>query len=53
MADPSVHVAGSEDNTDQTRAQAELLKEHLWSIASNPENTEIINKVFAEKEDAI
>ena len=52
LADPSVRVAGSEDFIEETRAEAELLKEHLWAIASNPENTEIMNKVFAEKNTA-
>eukprot|EP00091_Calanus_sinicus_P006363 TRINITY_DN17002_c0_g1_i1.p1 TRINITY_DN17002_c0_g1~~TRINITY_DN17002_c0_g1_i1.p1 ORF type:complete len:103 (-),score=26.15 TRINITY_DN17002_c0_g1_i1:99-407(-) len=52
LSDPSVHVAGSEDFIDQTRAQAEALKEHLWSIARDPENTEMINRVFAEKNTA-
>jgi len=52
LSDPSVHVAGSEDILEQTRAEAELLKEHLWTIASNPENTETIKKVFAEKNTA-
>merc|ERR1712034_44639 len=40
------------DIIEQTRAQAELLKEHLLSIANNPDNTEIINRVFAEKNTA-
>jgi len=52
LANPSVGVTGSEDFIEQTRAEAEVLKEHLWSIASNPENTEIINKVLAEKNTA-
>ena len=52
LSNPSLRAAGSEDFIEQTRAQAELLKEHLWSIASNPAGTEIINKVFAEKNTA-
>jgi len=52
MLDPSMHVSRSEDIIEQTRAQAELLKEHLWSIAESPDNTEIVNKVFAEKNTA-
>ena len=46
---PSLYADGSLDNIERTRAQAELLKENLWSISSNPENMEIINRVFAEK----
>ena len=46
---PSIYQDGSLDIIERTRVQAELLKENLWSIASNPENMEIINKVFVEK----
>jgi len=49
---PNFQQSGSEDIIEQTRAQAELLKEHLLSIANNPDNTEIINRVFAEKNTA-
>ena len=46
---PSLYLDGSLNIIERTRAQAELLKENLWSVASNPENMEIINRVFAEK----
>ena len=46
---PSLYLDGSLNIIVQTRAQAESLKENLWSVASNPENVEIINRVFAEK----
>ena len=45
----SFYLDGSLDIIERTRANAEILKEHLWYIARNPENMEIINKVFVEE----
>jgi len=46
---PSGSNARHGDIVRQTRAQAEALKEDLRSIASNPTATQILNKVFADR----
>ena len=42
-------LTGSGDIIQQTRTQAESLKEDLRSMASNPRAAQILNKVFADK----
>ena len=42
-------VSGSDDIVKQTRAQAESLKDDLRSMARNPRASEILNKVFSDR----
>ena len=42
-------LSGSGDIIEQTRTQAESLKEDLRSMASNPRAAQILSKVFADK----
>jgi hypothetical protein len=49
---PSLYLDGSLNIIELTRAQAELLKENICSIASNPEHMDIINRLFTEKNPA-
>ena len=46
---PSVQDAGPGDIVKQTRTQAEALKEDLRSFASNPTATQILDEVFADR----
>ena len=46
---PSVRDAGPNDIVKQTRTQAEALKEDLRSIASNPTATQILSKIFDDR----
>ena len=45
----TLSLTGSDDIIQQTRTQAESLKEDLRSMASNPRAAQILNKVFADK----
>ena len=46
---PSVSLTGSGDIIQQTRTQAESLKKDLRSMASHPRAAQILNRVFADK----
>merc|ERR1719431_800955 len=45
----SLGLSGSDDIVKDTRAQAESLKDELRSIASNPRASQILNKVFSDR----